>query len=441
MNSDSIKELVDVQLWQGILECLSERSRVPSWIIQPETERRVINAKEFRELALTTEDPRELAAVALVVWFQGLSFDTFARRAVDLLDRGPSNAFLEAMLYKYPLIRGTESEGFMRNVLTQTERRNYLEMAVALEALGGDNEQLQIAMLKYVCNLWAKERDHYNVLNEADVLVSLVLKGARFGVERGYFLNVLWGYRKTIPKPSGKNFEICKAYGLSYLDQLTLSVKLASAGTGMSYSKKQELTGLILTAYGVLAREWTEVEKQLVWEEARLTSGVGFPVCNPNNFRWALTNGLNAVVGSDLEVMAPVLCRCDWKVVSSCVGNAIEKYSEPKVGRICTNCKAVLDILFSQHDEKLVGSYARVRQFLKYDIWEVDYVEDWGSEQALSLVHRISEDQESLAYQHLMSRILQESEIPVSLETEVRKYVSLWEPDDWEEYFGGEDNE
>ena len=69
---------MDVELWQGLLETFQVRSAAPDWLIEPTAKPRKLTAKQFHDLALSTEDEREINAIALFMWMQNLRFDEFA---------------------------------------------------------------------------------------------------------------------------------------------------------------------------------------------------------------------------------------------------------------------------------------------------------------------------------------------------------------------------
>lgn len=442
MNSDSVKEIVDVSLWSGILNTFKQQSEAPGWLIRPENPK-VLTVSEFYELAMSTEDYRELNAIAIFVWYNKFPFHEFEKRCLTrIAQTGEVNVFVDGMLYCSNYVNANNNSVFY-DVLATSRRRNYLEFIVAADTLKDKSHELLNKFLQVIANSY---REHpYNVLKEYRVFKKLIQLGEPFGKNCPPFVNSLTKCMKTIPKATSSHAEMCKAFGVGYKALLELIYLVDDIG----YQKKQDLKTLLLETLGMSFLEWTPDERILVKNLCRYQQHDYRATClNAKNLIWILENDLRESFTTVLrdEETAGVLACVQSETAFELVGSSVKNMRPEQLESAFKKWTPLFDVLFRTFNTELVEAYRIIRQWKKYSVFEANFLSDFTSREAFEWMKALREDRESEIYQKLMqhtvldSPVLSEEE-NAELQEESEIFVAMYCPKLYESIFEGKESE
>lgn len=407
MNSVSIEKLVDVELWQGLLEVFGVKSHAPTWLIEPIENPRKLTTKQFYDLAMQTEEERELNAIALFMWMQSFSFDDFALRCLNrIVESGRYSVIQEAMLYKVGPFEEEEKQ-VLRDSLTGEKRGSVLECEIALLALGEVDDNLLRLLLERICVYLGRESSEFDWIRDAKMLKG-VLPWISEGAEPLHkFCKVLLHYTKKIPKNRSTDYKVCENMGIGYFAQVVLAYRLQED----KWNRSKDLEELLMAQLGLRAFPWTKSEKLLLREIVPKCKVQGFPVVNVENLKWSMEQGWIGIFSADLRYsgVAEFLQPYQRDSLVVMMQNSFEDVTETKLQRLVEKYTETFDLLFSQWDVRLEGVYKKVRKVKKYPVFEVSWMKD--PREVMELVKKVREDRESEAYKTLMERIGKNKEV------------------------------
>lgn len=415
MNSISIEKLVDVELWQGLLETFQVRSAAPDWLIEPTAKPRKLTAKQFHDLALSTEDEREINAIALFMWMQNLRFDEFAFRCVHRIAKSGKFAVIqEAMLYHVgPFDSETEAKEILRDSLTREKRGSVLECILSLFALGEADDILMRLLLERVCDYLVREMEEFDWIRDAKILRGVLpfVQSVKFALPE--FCTVLLHYTKKLPKNKSRDFKVCESMGIDYFRQLILAYRLQEHETQWVANERKNVVELLLATLGMRASKWTESEKFLLKDIVGESKTKGFPTINVENLGWAMSQGWIGIFTADLRFSGVAEFLEPYQRVSliALVANSLEDFDDSKIAMVCEKYPSIMDTLFSKWEKGLVKSYEKVRAFRKYPVFEANFLSGFTNpEAAVSLMEEVKQNRESDEYKLLMEGLRRSKE-------------------------------
>lgn len=397
MNSDSVREVVDVELWSGILTTFGLKSEAPTWLVVPENPR-IITVAEFYDLAMTTEDYRELSAIALFVLYNKFPFHEFEKRCLKrMVECNELNVFVNAMLYCSDYSNFDQNPVF-RDLLTNGKYRNYLEFTVALSTVNDLRKEEISRMLQIISDSYRQKK--YSVYSEVNVFKFLIEVGTYLKELCPPFIKSLIKCTKTFPKSTNQDVRMCGAFGLDYFSILILTFKMEKT----VHDKGREVAKVLLETMGVKFAPWNSDEKELVKALCKKVYSFQASCVNVKNFAWLVEEGLCShftVNLRDSEVLA-VLRKVRYRSVRELIGEidfdfAVQNFKmyEP-----------IFDTLFSQYNSKYSNLYQRIREKKKYIDFEASYLSDFSTKESFDLMKVLREDRESTPYQLLMKKAI-----------------------------------
>lgn len=438
-----LNDFMDVGLVRAGMELFARRNLYSDWLVPEDVKPRAITAKEFRELALTTEDWREINSIAFFCWTCNFGFRTFAGRLCKkIAQRGSYDVFSSVMLMTQPDIPKEGKQLFLE-VLAEHPGSTVFEVVVSLIAIKDCVNGVTAGRLLGVAAAILKRTRKPDIYSNRAFYKELIDLGGRYSEAPSIFkvFNKLLG---KVPKANSSLVAEAETWGFTYLDVLKLLFSMSVMDNRLyGYTTEYNLKKALLEMLFAKPSVWTEDEVQIVKECTRrfYKHNTEKLVC-AKNAKEALATRFPVVIGLD--------CR-DCKEL-------LELKPEQLLGLLLASVDT--NQLHSWHDKfsdafkQAFLCYERRAQNLFNCICSLDfgcyssYLEYWAGYLSLFNDHSAFDLLQQLefgttAYCNLMQHCVTNSlalsdEENAILEKEVLKFVILLCPDRYATVFEGE---
>lgn len=438
-----LNDFMDVGLVRTGMELFARQNLYPDWLVPEDVKPRAITVKEFRELALTTEDWREINSIAFFCWVCQFGFRSFAGRLCKkIAQRGSYDVFSSVMLMTQPDIPEEGKQLFLE-ALAEHPGSTVFEVVVSLIAIKDRVNGVTAGRLLGVAAAILKHTRKPDIYNNRALYKELIDLGGRYPQAPSIFkvFNKLLG---KMPKENSSLVAEAEDWGFTYLDVLKLLFSMSVMDNDLySYTPKDNLKKTLLEMLFAKPSAWTEDEVLIVRKCAScFYSYSDKKLACAKNAKEALATRFSVVIGLD--------CR-DCKELLELEP---EKLLKLLLASVDTNHLHSWHDKFSDAFKRAFLCYERRAQNLFNCICSLDfecyssYLEYWAGYLSLFNDHSAFDLLQQLefgttVYCNLMQHCVTNSpalsdEENVILEKEVLKFVVLLCPDKYAAVFEGE---
>ncbi len=435
--NDVLNDFLDLHLVRTGMELFNRQNKYSSWLVPNDIQARNLTVKEFRDLALTTEDEKEINSVAFFCWICHFSFRSFAGRLCKrIAKRGSYDVFSSAMLLIQPDIPKKDRYCFVE-ALAEHPGSTVFEVLVSILAIKDSVSEVTIGrLLRLAMSIMQHGRKPALYSNGA-MYKELIYLG-RDCQEAPHILKTFNKLLGKVPKERSTAVIEAEEWGFTYVDVMKLLVTMTSLEN--SYEWRAKLLVKFLDLLFEKPTIWTEDEVLLLgYCENNYYSRCAWRIANARNVKWVVHSKFKAIIGSGCKEPEALL-ELEPKdaldvLVSSVDVEAIQTWHEKfadvfrhaflcykKEAQDLYNCACGLDL-----------EYYKTRT----DYW-AGYLSSFTGHTAFDLMQQLEFG--TTAYCNLMQNCIIESPVLTAeeneiLEKEVLKYVLLLRPEMYSKIF------
>lgn len=438
--NDVLNDFLDLGLVQAGIELFARQNKYSDWLVPKSVTPRPLTVKEFRELALTTEDEKEINSIAFFCWTCHFSFRTFAGRLCKrIAKRGSYDVFSSVMLLVQPDIPKNSRDVFLE-ALAEHPGSTVFEVVVSLLAVKDSVSEVTIGRLLSLAMSIMQRNKKPDIYQNGALYNELVLLGSTCS-EAPSILKVFNKLLGRVPKETSSLVAEAGEWGFTYSDVLKLLTTLCFLqDTAYNYSSQDRLVNKLIDVLFEKPSTWTEDEVLLVERCRRHCYGYKKReiVC-ASNIRFAMDSGFTIVIGLNCRNCEALLglepAELLDVLVSSIDVEAIQTWHE----KFCEAFKHAF-LFYKKGAQDLYNCICSLelecyKEFTDY--W-ASYLSFFDDHAAFDLLQQLEFG--TTAYCNLMqhyvkySKVLNEEENEI-LEKEVLKYVLAMCPDKYSKIF------
>lgn len=436
--NDVLNDFLDLHLVRTGMELFNRQNKYSSWLVPNDIQARNLTVKEFWDLALTTENEKEINSVAFFCWVCHFGFRSFAGRLCKrIAKRGSYDVFSSAMLLIQPDIPKKDRYCFVE-ALAEHPGSTVFEVLVSILAIKDSVNEVTIGRLLRLAMSIMQHGRKPPLYSNGAMYKELIYLG-RDCQEAPHILKTFNKLLGKVPKEGSTAVIEAGEWGFTYVDVMKLLVTMTSLENAYNWNSK--LLDKLLILLFEKPSVWTEDEILLLGycEKHYYCSHCVWRIANARNVKWVVHSKFKAIIGSgckEPEALLELEPRDALDVLVSSVDvEAIHTWHEKFAG--------VFRHAFLYYKKAAQDLYNCVCGLdLEYyktctDYW-AGYLSFFTGHAAFDLMQQLEFG--TTAYCNLMKSCITESPVLTAeeneiLEKEVLKYVLLLRPEMYSKIF------